>query len=129
MVLFYFYDKATRPDRSTPAIAVQNYLFQTLQADSDAEAAKYSCSAGDLSALTDFRDTAIAIAEAHSDAAGFTWTLGVVQISGSAGTAAVELERDTTKNGKLVAASTSEWTFDLRDNGDGWRVCGAHQVG
>jgi len=128
-ILLHIYDNATRPDRTTPAIAVQNYLFQALQANDDTAAAKYSCSAASVSAITKFRDDAVAAAKAREDEAGFTWTLGTVQTTGNGGIAAVELERDTTNHGKLIAASTTEWSFDLRDGGDGWRVCGARQVG
>jgi hypothetical protein len=128
-VVFRFYDKATRPDRTTPAIALQNYLYATLQSADPNEALKYACADSSLAALTDFRDAAIAMADAHGDVASFDWTLGAIQAGRSDGTAAVELERDTKKQGEIVAASTTEWIFDVRNSGDGWRVCAARQIG
>jgi len=128
-VAFHFYDVATRTDRSTPAITLQSYLHAALQGNNDPEASKYICPGTNLVSITEFRNNAISIAKAHDATSGFDWTLGLIRTRGEYATASIDLEKDTMKQGSVVAASVSSWTFDLRDNGDGWRVCGARQVG
>jgi hypothetical protein len=96
---------------------------------STTEASKYSCPGGNLSSIVDFRDKANAVAEARGYTVEFDWTIAPVRVIGGGGTASVEIEQDTKRQGVEVAASTTEWAFDVSEEGDGWRVCGARQVG
>jgi len=126
---FHFYDEATRPNRTTPAVTLQNYLYATLHTKIATEALKYSCGGDNLSPITDFRDKVNSAAAVRNYTVEFDWTIAPVQVSGIKGTATVEIEQDTKGQGIEVAASTSEWIFDLSETRDGWRVCGANQIG
>jgi len=110
-------------------VTLEHYLYAVLHSRSSSEAAKYSCAGASLSALVEFRDNVTSTAEAHGAKAEFAWTVSTVQAGDRDGSSSVEIEQDTSDKGTVVAASTSEWEFAIRDNGDGWRVCGARQVG
>ena len=113
--LFYFYDKATAIDRSTPEVATQQFLNATLVEKDPAKAGLYVC---------DSWSGSLAIAVANPPAGDVTTTWGdpLVTTSGASATVTVSVQFSISAGGGAAVRDIQSWTLDLEDQ-DGWRVC------
>jgi hypothetical protein len=126
---YIWYGKATTPDRSTPDLAVRQYLQATFEDNDAGRARLFTCSQPD--SLTEVQGT---LADIHQRETRF----GVKIVVAWEGFSTAEQGRNATVSLNLLIrvpeanGSTSEsidrWTFNTV-NDDGWRVCGAHKVG
>jgi hypothetical protein len=124
-VAFRYYDKATQPNRSTPDVAVDNYLRAVLVNDDSSEAQKYSCvDRSALSTFEAFHANAVAAAEQLGDTASFSWTSIHVDRSAQTAKAAVTIEQNTFDGATQVASSEHQWRFTVLGP-TVWRVCAA----
>jgi hypothetical protein len=123
-----YYNKATAPDRSTPAIAVQNYLQAFLNDRSDTDAAPYACAdQSGLMALRSFRDSALKLAASLGNTASFGWNIGDVVDDGGQATVNVAITEQTSAGSVETGSARINWQLATRQIA-GWRVCGATQT-
>jgi hypothetical protein len=125
---FHYYDKATKPNRSAPDVALANYMQTYLVDRDDSSAAQYSCgSRSSLAQIQMFRD-GVERKEKQIDATiGIAWQEHDVTTQGPT-SAAIDVTLTESANVDGVnQILPSEWTFELTRS-DGWRVCGATQV-
>jgi hypothetical protein len=121
-VAFVAYRDATEPDRSSPDVAVSNYLRALLIERNDTRADLYSCSNDDgLRPIRAFREDIEARERQHSISIVVSWGSLTVQESPGRATVGTEISR-TISDG--TEKELHDWRFDLTDEG-GWRVCGA----
>jgi len=125
---FLFYDKATKPDLSTPALVTREYLSAYLVNRDDARATEFQC--GDHSGLKNVR----ALRD-DLDSRQKTYNVSInVSIdsvfeesrSGDEADLAVDIVLSTTSNGSQLRR-VQRWQFTARDE-NGWRVCSGHEV-
>jgi hypothetical protein len=125
---FLFYDRATKPDLSTPSLVTRKYLSAYLVNRDDAAAAQYQCE--DTSGLEPMRAF-----RADLDDREKKYNLNI--------SVSVDSVRETSRSGDQaeVAADTvvsavdagtqlsrvQHWAITTR-NESGWRVCAAHEV-
>lgn len=122
---YILYDRATRIDRSTPSIVVEQYIY-TIFEDRNLDGAdvfecRNSSSRASMQALlTDIeeRETKYNIVIKVSTA---NYSSSVV---GDSAEVSVSLRVDVPEEDGRPSRSTQRWRFELRDE-DGWRVCGA----
>jgi hypothetical protein len=125
---FVFYNEATKPDLSTPAVVTREFLTAFLVDRDDARAATFQCA--DTSGLEDLHALRADI-ESREKTYHFTIRVSVdssVEQSRSGDHASVDVDLllTTVIDGKPQSAS-EQWQITTRNN-DGWRVCGGHEV-
>ena len=119
---YFAYDKATRPDRSTPGVVVQQFVNSTFNDRDPSEAKLYTCRSpqlGEVDAmLADFVQR-----EGQFDTR-FTVTLTNTSPRIDGDSAVVEADLLVTTS---ASRSFRHWRFDLVDQ-SGWRVCAARRL-
>ncbi len=125
---FLFYDKATKPDLSSPVLATEQYLTAYFKDRDDAKAEQYRCaSASGLSEVQKLRNDI----EAHEKSLGITYDVSVDGVhetgrQGNEATVAASLVFVSTFQGQS-RREVDKWQFTTRNDG-GWRVCDGHEV-
>jgi hypothetical protein len=125
---YHYYNKATAPNRSTPDVALANYIQAYLIQRNDSDAAQFECgSTNSLVPLENFR-TALELKERQIGAAiGIAWQEHAVTSQSSTSVAVdVTLTESATVN-DVTQTLPSEWLFAVV-RADGWRVCGAMET-
>jgi hypothetical protein len=114
---FYFYDKATAVDRSTPQVTTVQFLNATLVQKDLARTSLFICSSWTA-------EEAMAEAAAPTDPRIVT-SFGdfVASINGSDATVAARVVFRAKVNGGPIQQEVQMWQLSLK-NEDGWRVCG-----
>jgi hypothetical protein len=116
---FHAYDKATRPDRSTPAAVVDNYIHAYLVDRDDTEAGQFACArASGLSAFVDFRNIY------GLPGVSFNWVEGIVTPIGS-DSASVDVTINAVATDGRIPVT---WLFQT-DLVESWCVQSASRIG
>ncbi|MFG1675658.1 hypothetical protein [Micromonospora sp. NPDC049282] len=130
VVGFVLYDRATAPDRSAPDVVVANYVQAYLIERNDTKAQEFSCkSAAGLEGMRALR------AELEQREANFnvvikvSWGPLVRVKDGQGESVTTTLAISSSQDGQPRSSRREAWRFDLVDNKDGWRVCGADRLG
>ncbi|MEW1584201.1 hypothetical protein AB0283_01955 [Micromonospora vinacea] len=121
-----WYNRASTPDRSTPDVAVINYLQATLVAREPERAKLFTCD-GAVPSVDEFA----------ADVAGREQELGVsfsiniedvvvTETVSSDATVIAVIRRGATIDG-VHQSLADTWQFDLKDR-DGWRVCAGARI-
>lgn len=119
------YRDATEPDRSSPDVAVDNYLRAFLVERNDTRAELYTCRTSKRFAEMDVMRRDIEAREAEfSINITVSWGSLTVNNQGDKSVVGVELRR-TISDGTESVRDT--YHFDVVDE-DGWRVCGARKA-
>jgi len=124
-VAFVAYRDATEPDRSSPDVAVSNYLRALLLERNDTRAGLYACgNDGGLTAIRAFRQDIEVREQQYSIRIVVSWGSLVVQESQGHTTVTTEISKTISDGSESEWAN---WRFDLVDQA-GWRVCGATRL-
>ncbi|GAA4460787.1 hypothetical protein GCM10023170_062470 [Phytohabitans houttuyneae] len=124
-VAFVAYRDATEPDRSSPDVAVSNYLRALLLERNDVRVDLYSCrDDGSLAPMRAFRAQIEEQEKQYSITIVISWGALIVQEMSGRATVTTEISR-TISDG--TEKDLQDWRFDLVDEG-GWRVCGATRL-
>ncbi|MFI7021203.1 hypothetical protein [Micromonospora sp. NPDC049900] len=121
---FVLYDRATTPDRSTPAAVVDNYLRAFLVDKNDVRADLFTCDGGtNLEQLGDLRSDLGAREERFGTALWVSWEELQVTKNGNNAEVRVDVTFSAQVDG-LRQTDRQSWMFatQLRDD---WRVCSA----
>jgi hypothetical protein len=128
-VAYVLYDRATAPDRSSPDVAVSNYLQALLMERDHTRASLYACN--EASNLAEANALLAEIEDRERQlGVGITVNIENLQVGeadGSRASVAADLRRSATVDGVRQSVSDA-WRFQAVDEG-GWRVCGAQRVG
>lgn len=125
-VALVLYDEATKIDRGSPAVAVDNYLRAYLIQRDDAQAALYACEgASVLPQLQALRSDVESREKSQTMSVNFSWSSLAVTMNGERATVRTSIERAVSDGLEQIA---DPWSFDVADQ-DGWRVCGATKGG
>jgi hypothetical protein len=126
---YHYYDNATRPDRTSPQNALNNYFIALLTDNNPQEAAKYVCAPpNEPTAFASYVEAARSFAANAGDSISFTWVSDPVNVSGDHVDARVVITQSTSKDGRQVGESRHVWIFNLVSNGE-WAVCGSSAGG
>ncbi|BCB80351.1 hypothetical protein GCM10022251_04880 [Phytohabitans flavus] len=119
------YRDATEPDRSSPDVAVDNYLRAFLVDRNDTRAQLYACrTSAQLTVMDALRRDIEAREAEHSIKIMVSW--GSLTVDERAGRSDVTVEvRRAIADGSESDRQT--YRFDVVDE-NGWRVCGAYRV-
>jgi hypothetical protein len=123
---YVLYYKASEPDRSTPSVAVDQYLDAVLNQRNDQRAALFSCRGVHDGQLRDLlkdlkdRENRFSITIAPS------WENFEVSTQGGRASVALDLRLSTTVDG-IAQREVQRWEFGVED-GSGWRVCSAKRI-
>lgn len=119
------YDKATKPDLTTPTIVVQNYLQALLNDRDDSEASQYACTdQSGLLGLRAYRDQAVAFAANVGDDVSFSWGVGDVKQTGGDADVEVIITQVTSSALGSPGRSLHPWRMTTQRS-SGWLVCKA----
>ncbi|MET8257659.1 hypothetical protein [Micromonospora sp. NPDC005205] len=121
-----WYNRASTPDRSTPDVAVINYLQATLVSRDPNRAGLFTCE-GAVPSVDEFA----------ADVAGRERELGVsfsiniedvavTETAGADATVVAVIRRSAAIDG-IYQSLADTWQFDL-NNRDGWRVCAGSRI-
>ncbi|MFI6239103.1 hypothetical protein ACIBEF_04410 [Micromonospora sp. NPDC050795] len=121
-----WYNRASTPDRSTPDVAVINYLQATLVSRDPNRAGLFTCE-GAVPSVDEFA----------ADVAGRERELGVsfsiniedvavTETAGADATVVAVIRRSAAIDG-IHQSLTDTWRFELNDR-DGWRVCAGSRI-
>jgi hypothetical protein len=130
LVGYVWYDKATTPDRTTPALSVRQYGNAYLGERDDAHAAEFACAdQSGLAEVKTFRDDLDARQKANNSTIYVNVdTVREVSRSGDTAHVAVVIVLLANVNGQQLRR-VENWDFTAKRGRDGWRACAAHQVG
>jgi hypothetical protein len=121
-VAFVAYRDVTEPDRSSPDVAVDNYLRAYLVDRDDVLASQYSCGDGNLVSMTDFRGDLARREQKFNTKFTTTWgSLSVVETNEQTAEVRVELRISASVDGHQQSDLQS-WTLVVKKKDD-WRVC------
>jgi hypothetical protein len=118
---FYFYDKATATDRSTPEVATQQFLNATLIQKDPNRAGLFVCD-------TWTGSQALAAVAPPSGEVTTTWGDPVVSQTGGSATVTIGVQFSYSVGGGADVRDIQSWTLRLEKQ-DGWRVCGLTKNG
>jgi hypothetical protein len=122
------YDRATQPDRTTPGVAVRQFVEASLNERDAGRAKLFTC---------DGSDSPTEIRQLLADIQGKEKSFGVRINVASEQIDATVNDNKATVTAKLRLSVSSggdfqeqiqEWRFDLARR-SGWRVCDAHRIG
>ncbi|WP_422734915.1 hypothetical protein ACN26Y_09280 [Micromonospora sp. WMMD558] len=125
---YVLYDRATAPDRSAPDVVVDNYLRAFLVDRNDTRADLFTCDQPGVAALAALR------AEIEQREANFDVDVRVSWGSLSRSTTeqgesvATTLSISSSANGQPRSSRREDWTFDVVQDNDEWRVCGGRKA-
>lgn len=121
-VAFVAYRDATEPDRSSPDVAVSNYLRAVFVDRDDTRADTLTCREDSgLASILDFRQEVEAREQQFSISIIVSWGELVVRESGERATVTTEISRTIADGSE---SDRQNWRFGVVDE-DGWRVCDA----
>jgi hypothetical protein len=116
VIAFVAYDKATKLDRSTPAVALQQFLGAVFSDEDPARVSLFICSRWNA------QDAIATIRSGINPTNTVSW--GGLAGEGAGGRATVTGQMEVSDD---QFADVQNWEFDNVDE-NGWRVCGAHQT-
>lgn len=125
--LFVYYDKATAPDLSSPALVTRKYLAAYLLDRDDVKAAQFRCA--DDGGLADVRALRSDI-DSRQTTYKIKITVSIDSVtetsrSDTTATTTADIVLSTVIDGKSQSA-VEHWVFSLKDGG-GWLVCSGHE--
>jgi hypothetical protein len=125
---FLLYDQATKPDRSTPDVAANNYLLALLVERDDVRANLFACRNKEgLADIRAFRDEIVAREKQLGVSMIVNVALGRVEpLSGDRATVTATVARSAVIDG-VSQSVTDQWQLNAVQQ-DGWRVCEAQRV-
>ncbi len=124
-VAFLFYDKATKLDRTTPAVALEQYAWSTLYDLDNGRAKLFVCHQPQLGDVATLQQEFIDRERKYGTKVTFDLANEEVSVAGDTATINVDLKVLQTTSAGVSAESSRPWTFGLR-NESGWRVCSGH---
>ncbi|MEU7773990.1 hypothetical protein AB0C44_21940 [Micromonospora taraxaci] len=123
---YVLYNRAAAPDRSTPDVAVVNYLQATLVSRDTNRAKLFACD-GAVPAVDEF---AAQVAGREQElGVAFSINIENVVVSKTAASDAIVtavIRRSASIDG-VHQSLTDTWRFDVKDK-EGWRVCAGNRV-
>jgi len=124
---YVLYDKATQPERGTPAVSLEQYLSAKFGQRDEVRAQLFVCKNPQLDPV-DALLTLVKEREAQTKV-GLQVTLGdlTVEESLSSATIKTNLNIAAAESGGASSVIQQRWEFVLVDT-EGWRVCGAKSL-
>ncbi len=125
---FLYYDRATKPDLTSPVLSTHEYLSAYLIDRDDQSAERFQCSnASGLAEIRALRDDL----DSREKTYGVRITPSVDRLqateqSDKSATVLVDLVLSTVIDGEPQRA-VQQWQFGVQNDG-GWRVCSAHHI-
>jgi hypothetical protein len=117
------YDRATTPDRSRPAVTLEQYLDAKFNTRDDGRARAMECGSPNLADI----DRLLADLKERESRFGVSIEVTpadlVESVNGNAATIDANLKLSTSVQG-VMQRDVQKWQFQFRDEG-GWRLCGA----
>lgn len=122
---YFYYDRATAPDRSTPGVVVRQYLQATF-GDSTHPASDFTCdSPARIVAIQQLVETVRNLEDKYQVDVTVDWGGFATRENGDTATVDVNLSVQVPEANDSVSESRTPWTFSLQRR-SGWRVCDAH---
>ncbi|MCP3783750.1 hypothetical protein NLX85_10285 [Micromonospora sp. A3M-1-15] len=124
VVGFVLYDRATAPDRSSPEVAVANYIQAFFEDRNDTKADEFTCDGGtDLGDLKLLREDLVTREGRFGTEISVGWEALSVQQQGDRAIVQVDLVISAFVDG-ISQSDRQGWRFETQRR-DGWRVCTA----
>lgn len=124
---YVLYDRASTPDRSTPDVAVVNYLQAALVSRDPNRAKLFTCEG----AVADLDSFGAQIAKREQELnTSFSINIENVTVSKTGpvdASVSVVIRRSASIDG-IQQSLADRWRFELRDS-EGWRVCSGSRIG
>ncbi|SCF31471.1 hypothetical protein GA0070216_109147 [Micromonospora matsumotoense] len=124
---YVLYERAATPDRSAPDVVVDNYLREFLVNDNDTRAELLVCDDPDLKAVAALREELRQREQNYNVVVRVGWG-PLTRLKTSAGeSVTTTLTIAGSSDGQQRSSRREDWTFEVIDIRDGWRVCGARK--
>ncbi|WP_433233719.1 hypothetical protein ACQP2H_29155 [Micromonospora sp. CA-248260] len=124
---YVLYERAATPDRSAPDVVVDNYLREFLVNENDTRAELLVCGNADLKAVDALRSELRQREQKFNVVVKVGWG-PLTRVKTSEGeSVTTTLTIAGSSNGQQRSSRREDWTFDVIDIRDGWRVCGARR--
>ena len=123
------YERAATPDRSAPDVVVDNYLREFLVNRNDTRASLLTCGGrADLGAVGALRDEMQQRETNFDVVVQVSWGALVRTKTAEGESVGVTLTIAGSSNGQPRSSRREDWTFDVVEVDDGWRVCGGRKT-
>ena len=126
---YVLYDKATEPDRTTPTVAVDQYLEAALVDRDDSRASLYTCGrSADMQAIKSLREEIEGIEHRYGIHVNVAWDKVTAEAGKAATPVSARLRVQVPEVNGQYSESLQQWRFQTEKR-SGWRVCGAERLG
>ncbi|MGX4658163.1 hypothetical protein ACWCHM_31270 [Micromonospora sp. SCSIO 07396] len=125
---YVLYERAATPDRSAPDVVVDNYLREFLVNENDTRAELLVCDDADLGALAALRAEFQQRERKFNVEVRVGWGALTRMETPQGESVTTTLTISGSSNGQQRSSRREDWTFDVIEIRDGWRVCGARKA-
>jgi hypothetical protein len=127
---YLFYRQASEPDRSTPGVVVRQYLQATFDDRDKSKAARFTCGKPeDIGEIEQKLADIVSREKRFGIRITVGWENFVAEERKGTGTVTVRLKIEVPEQTGQSSESFQQWSFALRQQNTGWRVCGAQRSG
>ncbi|MEU7654681.1 hypothetical protein [Micromonospora taraxaci] len=124
---YVLYNRAAAPDRSTPDVAVANFIQSYLADRNDARAQEFVCESGaNFDDLQSLREDLVAREQRFDTAISTSWENFDVQRQDDSANVEVDLVLSAFVDG-ISQSDRQRWRFEAVRQ-DGWRVCNVGRI-
>jgi hypothetical protein len=127
---YLIYRHVSEPDRSTPGVVTRQYLQATFDDRDKSKASQFTCGPpSDIGSIEQTLTDIISREQRFNIHITVGWENFDAQQNKTAANVKVRLKIEVPEENGQPSESFQQWSFALRHQGSGWRVCGAQRVG
>jgi hypothetical protein len=126
---YLLYRKASEPDRSTPGVVVRQYLQATFDDRDESKAARFTCTRpADIGEMQQELADIVSREKRFGIRITVGWENFTVEESKATATVGARLKIAVPEENGQPSESFQQWSFAMRHQNSGWRVCDAHRI-
>ncbi|UWZ37219.1 hypothetical protein Drose_02625 [Dactylosporangium roseum] len=127
LTAYFWYDKATTPDRSSPTVTLQQYVNARFNLRDAARARVFECNSPRLEAVDQAIDEILGLEARYNIAISTSVSDLSVSNQGDRVDVSAHLNVVVPEANGLDSVQVQKWTFHFVKS-DSWRVCGAERI-
>ncbi|GAA3231264.1 hypothetical protein ACFO1B_19965 [Dactylosporangium siamense] len=124
---YVLYDKATRPDRSSPTVTLQQYLNARINAHDDAKASVFVCGSPELNVIDSEIDRIRDLEAKFDIAVTASFSDMALASAGEVSELRLKINFVIPEEDERKSVLVQDWKFEMV-YANGWRVCGAEKT-
>lgn len=124
---YVLYDQATRPDRSSPTVTLQQYLNARFNTRDETRASVFVCASPNLRAVDAAIDEVKGLESKFDIAVSASFSDMAVIVTDGVTAVRLKINMAIPEEGGRKSVLVQDWSFGMT-HGDSWRVCSAEKL-